>query len=43
MYADNQKEERHERGEVTDFEEVQGVVDESTGEIKQEPKENLDF
>ena len=43
VYADNQKEERHERGEVTDFEEVQGVVDESTGEIKQEPKENLDF
>lgn len=43
IYADNQKEERHERGEVTDFEEVQEVVDKSTGEIKQEPKEDLDF
>lgn len=45
VYADNQKEERHERGEVTDFEEV----DTETGEIKQEqdvqPQENnnLDF
>ena len=45
VYADNQKEERHERGEVTDFEEV----DTETGEVKQEqdvqPKENnnLDF
>lgn len=43
VYVDNQKEERHERGEVTDFEEVQEVVDKSTGEIKQEPKEDLDF
>lgn len=43
IYADNQKEERNERGEVTDFEEVQEVVDKSTGEIKQEPKEDLDF
>ena len=32
VYADNQKEERHERGEVTDFEEV----DTETGEMKQE-------
>lgn len=45
VYADNQKEERHERGEVTDFEEV----DTETGEMKQEqdvqPKgnNNLDF
>ena len=43
IYADNQKEERHERGEVTDFEEV----DTETGEIKQEqdvqPKENNDL
>lgn len=43
VYADNQKDERHEHGEVTEFEEVQEVVDESTGEIKQEPKEDLDF
>lgn len=45
IYADNQKEERHERGEVTEFEEV----DTETGEVKQErdaqPKgnNNLDF
>lgn len=44
VYADNQKDERHERGEVTDFEEV----DEETGEIKQdepnqEQKSNLEF
>lgn len=45
VYADNQKEEHHERGEVTEFEEV----DNETGEVKQEqdvqPKENnnLDF
>lgn len=45
VYADNQKEERHERGEVTEFEEV----DTETGEIKPEqdvqPKEknDLDF
>ena len=44
VYADNQKEERHERGEVTDFEEV----DTETGEIKQdepkqEQKSNLEF
>lgn len=32
VYVDNQKEERHERGEVTEFEEV----DTETGEIKQE-------
>lgn len=41
IYADNQKEERHERGEVTDFEEV----DTETGEVKQEqdvqPKETM--
>ena len=40
-YADNDKSQP--RGEVTDFEEVQEIVDESTGEIKQEPKEDLDF
>ena len=45
VYVDNQKDERHERGEVTDFEEV----DTETGEMKQEqdvqPKgnNNLDF
>ena len=44
IYADNQKEERHERGEITEFEEV----DTETGEIKQdepsqEPKSNLEF
>lgn len=45
IYADNQREERHERGEVTEFEEV----DTETGEVKQgqdvQPKENnnLDF
>lgn len=45
IYADNQKEERHERGEVTDFEEV----DTKTGEVKQESenkpqeKNDLDF
>lgn len=43
VYVDNQKEEHHERGEVTDFEEV----DTETGEIKQEqdvqPKENNDL
>ena len=43
VYVDNQKEERHERGEVTDFEEV----DTETGEVKQEqdvqPKENNDL
>lgn len=39
VYADNQKDERHERGEVTEFEEV----DTETGEIKQEAKEDLDF
>lgn len=43
VYADNQKDERHEHGEVTEFEEVQEFVDESTGEIKQEPKEDLEF
>lgn len=40
-YADNDKSKS--RGEVTEFEEVQEIVDESTGEIKQEPKEDLDF
>ena len=40
-YADNDKSKPI--GEVTEFEEVQEVVDESTGEIKQEPKEDLDF
>ena len=39
VYTDNQKEERHERGEVTEFEEV----DTETGEIKQETKEGLEF
>lgn len=43
VYVDNQKEERHERGEVTEFEEV----DNETGEVKQEqdvqPKENNDL
>lgn len=45
VYVDNQKEERHERGEVTEFEEV----DTETGEIKQEQdvqpekKNDLDF
>ena len=44
FYADNQKEEHHERGEVTEFEEV----DTETGEIKQdepkqEQKSNLEF
>lgn len=44
VYVDNQKDERHERGEVTEFEEV----DETTGEIKQdepnqESKSDLDF
>lgn len=45
IYADNQKEERHGRGEVTDFEEV----DTETGEVKQESenkpqeKNDLDF
>ena len=43
IYADNQKEERHERGEVTDFEEV----DTETSEVKQEqdiqPKGNNDL
>lgn len=43
VYADNQKEERHERGEVTEFEEV----DTETVEIKHEqdaqPKENNDL
>ena len=44
VYVDNQKDERHERGEVTEFEEV----DTETGEIKQdepnqEPKSDLEF
>ena len=44
VYADNQKDERHEHGEVTEFEEV----DIETGEIKQdelsqEPKSDLEF
>lgn len=45
VYADNQKEERHERGEVTDFEEV----DAETSKVKQEQdvqpkdKNDLDF
>ena len=44
VYADNQKDERHEHGEVTEFEEV----DTDTGEIKQdepsqEPKSDLEF
>lgn len=44
FYADNQKDERHERGEVTEFEEV----DTETGEIKQdepnqENKSDLEF
>jgi recombination protein RecT len=44
IYADNQKDERHEHGEVTEFEEV----DTETGEIKQdepnqEPKSDLEF
>lgn len=44
VYADNQKDERHERGEVTEFEEV----DTETGEIKQdepnqENKSELEF
>ena len=44
VYADNQKDERHEHGEVTEFEEV----DTETGEIKQdepsqEPKSDLEF
>lgn len=44
VYADNQKDERHERGEVTEFEEV----DTETGEIKQdepsqENKSDLEF
>ena len=44
MYVDNQKDERHEHGEVTEFEEV----DTETGEIKQdepsqEPKSELEF
>lgn len=40
-YADNINSMNH--GEITEFEEVQEIVDESTGEIKQEPKEDLDF
>lgn len=44
VYVDNQKDERHERGEVTEFEEV----DTETGEIKQdepnqENKSDLEF
>ena len=44
VYVDNQKDERHEHGEVTEFEEV----DTDTGEIKQnepsqEPKSDLEF
>ena len=44
VYTDNQKDERHEHGEVTEFEEV----DTETGEIKQdepsqEPKSDLEF
>ena len=44
VYADNQKDERHEHGEFTEFEEV----DIETGEIKQdepnqEPKSDLEF
>ena len=44
FYADNQKDEHHERGEVTEFEEV----DTETGEIKQDeqsqaPKSDLEF
>lgn len=44
LYADNQKDERHEHGEVTEFEEV----DTETGEIKQdepnqENKSDLEF
>lgn len=44
VYVDNQKDERHEHGEVTEFEEV----DIETGEIKQdelsqEPKSDLEF
>ena len=44
VYVDNQKDERHEHGEVTEFEEV----DTETGEIKQdkpnqEPKSDLEF
>ncbi len=44
VYVDNQKDERHENGEVTEFEEV----DTETGEIKQdepsqEPKSDLEF
>jgi hypothetical protein len=44
VYVDSQKEERHERGEVTEFEEV----DTETGEIKQdepnqENKSDLEF
>ena len=44
VYADNQKDEHHEHGEVTEFEEV----DAETGEIKQdepnkEPKSDLEF
>lgn len=39
VYVDNQKDERHEHGEVTEFEEV----DTETGEVKQEPKEDLEF
>lgn len=44
VYTDNQKDERNERGEVTEFEEV----DTETGEIKQdepsqEPKSDLEF
>lgn len=44
VYVDNQKDERHEHGEVTEFEEV----DTETGEIKQdkpsqEQKSNLEF
>ena len=44
VYADNQKDERHEHGEVTEFEEV----DTETGEIKQDEqnqanKSDLEF
>lgn len=45
VYADNQKEERHERGEVTEFEEVDTETSEVTQEHDVQTKENnnLDF
>lgn len=49
VYVDNQIEDKNERGEVTEFEEVDENVDKETGEVKQEQanepqeKNDLDF